>query len=656
MSYPFGSCWHAGLLCQVRIYLLALLFLGLGLKVQAQRSPIITYAGEGVGNISVPADIDPVRPKNLFIDVEFAGGQWTTTSRNAFLYATEIWREYLSSPVRIRIQVRFEDIEGEVLAYFSPPETGLKDFTPRAGATFFQDTWYDSALADFLAGEDLIPGAPDIEITFNQNQNWYFGTDAQPDSGQFDFVTVALHEIAHGLGITGSAFELGPRIVTGENGPISLFSARYGVKDENDEYFPLIYQRFLADPTTGIPDFLTNYEPGQLYDEVYDMITTAMIWGSGTAAGAVLFAPDPILPGSSISHLDELTYNNTPNALMTPFFRVREAVHQPGPLLLSMLEDMGWDDGPIVGIEDELRLFGFDFECWLNPSCPGVPHELYTPIPASVEVGEEVAFIYQFIDEEPTTTLYPSTSEWQLRALHQSGSYVLNNSVGQSFPWWIFTVSDLPTTGYNWLRNSQGQIYAELSFTIEDASGFTNEVTKTIMLDHPPTDLIASYQVVDAPGCRDVMVQFDASGADYFVVSYKPSVSSNWITVTLPPGQHSYLVSRIWGFLNYDFRVEAVNAHGSVVSAVYTRAACEDLFALYPLPADYELVIEAPAILSLEWVEIYRTDAPILVRSVSVNGLSNTVTVPVWDLLPGTYLARIKLQDIPVQGRIITVQ
>ncbi|MEO0876233.1 MAG: hypothetical protein AAFY48_16665, partial [Bacteroidota bacterium] len=33
-------------------------------------------------------------------------GQWTTTSRNAFLYATEIWREYLSSPVRIRIQVQ----------------------------------------------------------------------------------------------------------------------------------------------------------------------------------------------------------------------------------------------------------------------------------------------------------------------------------------------------------------------------------------------------------------------------------------------------------------------------------------------------------------------------------------------------------------------
>ncbi|MEL7422140.1 MAG: hypothetical protein AAFN81_04065, partial [Bacteroidota bacterium] len=102
ISYSLGSCWHAGFLCQVRVYLLALLFLGLGLKVQAQRSPIITYAGEGVGNISVPADIDPVRPKNLFIDVEFAGGQWTTTSRNAFLYATEIWREYLSSPVRIR--------------------------------------------------------------------------------------------------------------------------------------------------------------------------------------------------------------------------------------------------------------------------------------------------------------------------------------------------------------------------------------------------------------------------------------------------------------------------------------------------------------------------------------------------------------------------
>ena len=652
-SYSVDGHWRSGLLRHARFYLLALLFLGMSLGAQAQRSPIITYAGDGVSDLRIPATIDPVRPKNLFIDVDFVGGQWTDASRDAFLFATEIWREYISSPVRIRIQVSFEDLEEGVLGSWNPPTSGLKNFTPRNGVTFFSDTWYDSALADNLAGEDLLPGAPDIVIVFNQNQNWYYGTDAAPGTNQYDFVTIALHEIAHGLGISSNAVP-GPPISTGETAP--LFSARYGVEDGAGNYFPLIYQRFLAAPTTDVPDFLTNYAPDQFYDEVYQMFTTATIWGRGRAAGALLFTPDFYLSGSSISHLDEFTYNNTNNALMTPFFRRGEAIHQPGPLLLGMLQDMGWEESPVTGLEDELRIFGFDFQCWLDPGCPGVPHELHTPVPTSIKEGEEVAFIYEFIDEEPTTILYPNTSEWQLRALHQSGSYVLNSSVGQSLPWWIFTVNELPATGYDWLRNSQGQVYAELRFTIEDAGGFTNEVKRTIMLDYAPSDLTASYQVIDPPGCQEVVVQFDASGADYFVVSYKPSFSSNWTTVTLSPGQQFYLISGLWEFLDYDIRVEAVNAYGSIFSTTYTRRACEDLFKLYPLPVDYNLIIESPAVLPLEWVEIYRTDAPILVRSVQVNGLSNTVEIPMWDVLAGTYLARIKVQGIPVQGQIITVQ
>jgi len=56
-----------------------------------------------------------------------------------------------------------------------------------------------------------------------------------------------------------------------------------------------------------------------------------------------LYAPAAFQDGSSYSHLDEGTYlRGNPNALMTPALSSGEAVHDPGPIALGMLSDMGW--------------------------------------------------------------------------------------------------------------------------------------------------------------------------------------------------------------------------------------------------------------------------------------------------------------------------
>ena len=34
--------------------------------------------------------------------------------------------------------------------------------------------------------------------------DWYFGTDGNTPAGDFDFVTVVMHELAHGLGYAGT--------------------------------------------------------------------------------------------------------------------------------------------------------------------------------------------------------------------------------------------------------------------------------------------------------------------------------------------------------------------------------------------------------------------------------------------------------------------
>ncbi|MDT8382757.1 MAG: hypothetical protein RQ728_10960, partial [Brevefilum sp.] len=40
---------------------------------------------------------------------------------------------------------------------------------------------------------------------YNATYNWYYGTDGKPPLLKKDLVTVAAHEIAHGLGFSGSA-------------------------------------------------------------------------------------------------------------------------------------------------------------------------------------------------------------------------------------------------------------------------------------------------------------------------------------------------------------------------------------------------------------------------------------------------------------------
>ena len=86
-------------------------------------------------------------------------------------------------------------------------ERWFKDFpgAPRA------NTWYPAALADKLAGSDLDPGAVDLNLVFNSdvdgpnvlgNHGFDYSLTLNPAEGDVSFVLVALHELAHGLGVT----------------------------------------------------------------------------------------------------------------------------------------------------------------------------------------------------------------------------------------------------------------------------------------------------------------------------------------------------------------------------------------------------------------------------------------------------------------------
>lgn len=239
----------------------------------------------------------------------------------AFDYAVDIWSSLIDSPVAIRIDATWEPLASGALAQAGPNNLH-ENFQGAAVA----DIYYAAALANSLNGEDLSP-LSDITCSINSEANWYFGTDGSTPSGQFDLVTAVLHEIGHGLGFIGSAYY--------QNGFGFIGTAST----------PYIYDTFVQLEDSSAILSLPN---GSI--TLGDALTSdALFWGGFEALelpGAIhprIFAPNSYSLGASYSHLNESSYPpGSSNALMTPSLNTSEAQHDPGPVMLAMLRDMGW--------------------------------------------------------------------------------------------------------------------------------------------------------------------------------------------------------------------------------------------------------------------------------------------------------------------------
>ena len=261
---------------------------------------------------------DPATTHYSTWNVDYVGS-WTVPARAAFQRAVDTWAGIMHSAVPIKVHAEFADLGPGVLGSAGPD--GL-DQDPALGDGV---SYYPDPLADAIAGTDLAPGYDDIDAAFSSTEpDIYYGTDGNPPAGFIDFESVVLHELGHGLGITGSSdYDSG----------IGTFDAQ-----------PLIFDRFLesADGTALLSLPNSSTELGTAY-------TSPVFWRGPQAEAAYggghvpLYAPSTWEPGSSIAHLDESTFpTGAADSLMTPFLDNQEVVHRPGPVLLGLLRDMGW--------------------------------------------------------------------------------------------------------------------------------------------------------------------------------------------------------------------------------------------------------------------------------------------------------------------------
>jgi hypothetical protein len=259
---------------------------------------------------------------NTVINVNYTG--FTSAAQTAFQFAVDIWESLIDSSVPISINASFANLGANILGQ-AGPETFIRDFSGAPQA----NTWYPIALANSLSGQDLDTTSSDIGSEFNSNFNWYYGTDNNVPTNQYSFVSVVLHELAHGLGFLGLM-----------NNQYGLGSWGYGTG------FPGIYDRF-TENGGGQSLLNTSLFPNPSA-ALGSQLTSNNIFFDGSNADAAnggnpvkLYAPSTWNGGSSYSHLDEI-FNNTPNALMTYSGSPGESILNPGPVTLGIFKDMGW--------------------------------------------------------------------------------------------------------------------------------------------------------------------------------------------------------------------------------------------------------------------------------------------------------------------------
>ena len=240
-------------------------------------------------------------------------------ARPAVQAAVDIWSENFASTVPINVNVKWGSSSSYGVLASASAKNNFSNFNGAPDKTLY----YASALANALAGRDLDPTSPEIEISITSNAPWYYGTDGNCPARSFDLVSVILHEMGHGLGfVSGNYYD--------------AFSG-FGRVDQPtpfDAYAQLPDGRRLADMPSP------SLEAGKA-------MTSDLFWSGDNAIKAnngikpKLYTPSIYEAGSSISHLDEATFSKSvDNAVMTPNLDSGEVFHLPGPLVLAMFEDM----------------------------------------------------------------------------------------------------------------------------------------------------------------------------------------------------------------------------------------------------------------------------------------------------------------------------
>jgi hypothetical protein len=180
---------------------------GLAASVALAQAQIVIVNADGPGEgFNDPTLVAPV-----------GGNAGTTLGQQrliAFQHAAGVWGAQLPAGPTISILANFDPLSCNANSAVLGSAGAVTVWSDFAGAQQ-PGTWYGAALANKLAGADLLPQSedpvffPEIVARFNSRLGqpnclagapFYLGLDSQPPGNEIDLVAVLLHEFGHGLG------------------------------------------------------------------------------------------------------------------------------------------------------------------------------------------------------------------------------------------------------------------------------------------------------------------------------------------------------------------------------------------------------------------------------------------------------------------------
>lgn len=279
---------------------------------------------------------------------------WPEEAKAAFTYAAQVWGSLVHSTVPITINACWGNLSPADMLGHGGASKFLRNFNG-APAT---DTFFPVSLANARAAADLYPVEEKIIIAYNARQPWYFGTDGNCPVGKYDFASVIMHEICHGLGFLGSwSYQSG-------QGAWGGFESTPGVPAAYDRWIgngslqALLNTDLFPNPSAALAAQLTG-------NNLFFYGPRATLANGGTPPP--IYAPATWSDGSSACHLGEV-FRATTNGLMVFSLADGYAIHNPGPITLGLLQDIGWTSGrppaPLVGVN------GSTADITLSPADP----------------------------------------------------------------------------------------------------------------------------------------------------------------------------------------------------------------------------------------------------------------------------------------------
>jgi hypothetical protein len=329
-----------------------------------------------------------------------AGGNAGTTvgqqRRNAVLEAARILSNELRSPVPVRIKACWTNACDDpntpgvdsnrcsatraTLAFAGPRNFTLRaQSQSRSGSSNFPvpldnapflpraQTIYSGTASTKLAGTTTCgfyggdcSTSYEIRITFNNQigqptvlggRDWWYGLTAQPAPATgTDFLSTALHEITHGLGFSSQV-----NVVAGSNPVGAKFLGYDDIYGSN-----VVGVATDAAGATTVTPFMALGNAGR---EAAMTSFTGLRWSGAEATASLdnlnrdasapdnlvrLYAPNPIEPGSTLSHV---TGTGIPAGLMLP--TISGAPRRLG-IAAPMLDAVGWSNEPAIAPTDNL--------------------------------------------------------------------------------------------------------------------------------------------------------------------------------------------------------------------------------------------------------------------------------------------------------------